>query len=528
MSATLFDETTDASGPVDPSAAERPRPPVLDYAVFTAALTAVVAVLTRPWVGGWSTPLVYDGDTLSDLAMFDAVGWTGTARGVAELGAPHGASWIDFPLGPDRAHLIGLRALGLVTGDAMLQLNLYLLLGFLLVGLAAFAVTRALGLSPVVAGTVSIAFAIAPYHFDRIASGHMMLAAYYAVPLGILLAIWASTGALSGSIPRRRWLAVVTYVLLVGSASAYYAMFSILAVVALGAAVAVRRWSWRALLAPAVVAVAIAAVVGLNTVGTLVAARGAGANHEASLRALSDSDTYALRPAQLVLSDEHLIGPIAAMGERLGQVEFPGEGTSPIGVVALLGLAGALVVTVRTLGRPSEVEAEPSGSGPVRGDDAGDDALLLRIVVLAGSLTLAASVGSVGLLLAAAGFGQIRVWSRMSIMVTFLGLLAAGVLLDRLLRSRWPRRDTVAPLLVCVAVVAAAVLDLGAAMPDRARAAAARAQDREVAAALDESFDAGDAVFQLPYLPFPAGTVGSGIPLYAHLGPWAASDGELD
>lgn len=526
MSTSLIDETTASSGPVDPPAVAPVRSPLLDYAVFTVVLTAVVAVLTRPWVGGWSTPLVYDGDTLSDLAMFDAVGWTGTARGVAELGAPHGASWIDFPLGPDRAHLIGLRVLGLFTEDAMLQLNLYLLAGFLLVGLASFAVTRALGLSPLVAGTVSIAFAIAPYHFDRIASGHMMLAAYYAVPLGLLLAIWASTGTLSRSTSGRRWVAAVACVLIVGSASAYYAMFSIVAVVALGAAVAVRRWSWRAMLAPAAVAVGIVAVVGLNTVGTLATARAAGANHEASLRALSDSDTYALRPAQLVLSNEHLIGPIAAMGERLGQVEFPGEGTSPIGIVALLGLAGALVVTVRTLGRPPAVEAEPSGSRPERGDDS-DDALLQRIVVLAVSLTLAASVGSVGLLLAAAGFGQIRVWSRMSIVVTFLGLLAAGVLLDRVLRSRWPRRDTVAPLLVCVAVVAAAVLDLGAAMPDRAEAAAARAQDREVAAALDESFDAGDAVFQLPYLPFPAGTVGSGIPLYAHLGPWAASDGEL-
>ena len=73
-----------------------------------------------------------------------------------------------------------------------------------------------------------------------------------------------------------------------------------------------------------------------------------------------------------------------------------------------------------------------------RGDDS-DDALLQRIVVLAMSLTLAASVGSVGLLLAAAGFGQIRVWSRMSIVVTFLGLLVANVayVLLRTHEHRW-------------------------------------------------------------------------------------------
>ncbi|MDQ2677184.1 MAG: hypothetical protein M3Y51_00460 [Actinomycetota bacterium] len=514
MSAPVLDETIPAVESGDRDRSRRAARPT-EYAVFTAALTAVVAVLTRPWVGGWATPLVYDGDTLSDLAMFDAVGWTGSARGVAELGAPHGASWIDFPLGPDRMHLIGLRLLGLVTDDAMLQLNLYLLAGFLLVGLASFAVTRALGLTPLVAGTVSILFAIAPYHFDRIASGHMMLAAYYAVPLGVLLALWASTGAISRASPTGRRVAVVVCVVLVGSASAYYAMFSMLAILALGAVVAVRRASWRAVLMPVALTVAIGAVVGLNTVGTLLDARAAGANHEASLRAPSDSDTYALRPAQLLAGDDHLVGPVAEIGTRLGQVASPGEGTAPVGVVALVGLVGALFLTLRSTGRP------------VAPERAAEQSLLSRVTALAGVLTVAASIGSVGLLLASVGFGQIRVWSRMSIVLTFLGLVAAGVMLDRLMRTRWPRRDTMAPLLVCLVVVAVAVLDLGAAMPDRAEAAQARSVDVEAVAALEDLLESGDSVAQVPYLPFPAGVVGSGIPLYAHLGPWAAGGGAL-
>src|SRR5690606_20372538 len=118
-------------------------------------------------------------------------------------------------------------------------------------------------------------------------------------------------GAISRTSPTGRRVAVVVCVVLVGSASAYYAMFSMLAILALGAVVAVRRASWRAVLVPVALTVAIGAVVGLNTVGTLFDARAAGANHEASLRAPSDSDTYALRPAQLLAGDDHLVGPVA-------------------------------------------------------------------------------------------------------------------------------------------------------------------------------------------------------------------------
>ena len=37
---------------------------------------ALVGLLVRPWSGGWSTPIVHGGDTLSVLAMFRDAGLT--------------------------------------------------------------------------------------------------------------------------------------------------------------------------------------------------------------------------------------------------------------------------------------------------------------------------------------------------------------------------------------------------------------------------------------------------------------------
>ena len=68
------------------------------------------------------------------------------------------------------------------------MINVFFLLTFPLVGLAAYLVLRRLTLSPNVAIVCSILYALLPYHFLR-GEGHLLLSAYYAVPLGAWLVL---------------------------------------------------------------------------------------------------------------------------------------------------------------------------------------------------------------------------------------------------------------------------------------------------------------------------------------------------
>ncbi len=485
---------------------------------LVAALSALVAGLVlRPWSAGWSEPIVWRNDTRSVLAMFDAAGWTGTARGSAGLGAPHGTTWIDFPLGPDRLHLMALRLLRGISGDRIVTLNLYLLLGFVLVALAAYGVLRNVGVVAPVACALGVVYSLAPYHFERIALGHVFLAAYYAVPLGVLLALWSVDGSMWGPrvVRRRRWWAAA-WILVVGSASAYYAAYTLVLVAGLGVAVAIRRRSVRELVVPTAVAAAIGGVVVANVAGDLLAARVAGTNIEASGRAASDLSLYALRPLLLVAPDaSHRVPALSEVGEQL-RGSTPWQGGAYLGMVAIAGL---LVLGARCL---RSLRGRGAGEGDRNADVVGYE-LDRRLGVLAAAGVVVSSVGA-SLALGELGFTQIRAWDRMAVVVGFIGLCALGPAVERALRAR---PSPLGPYLAGVALVAVAVVDQTGALPARADAVRAHRADVEVASGIESMAGDGATVFQFPYVAFPAGVTDRGMPMYSNLGPWAVGDGTV-
>ena len=58
-----------------------------------------------------------------------------------------------------------MKAIGLFTSDAAVVVNVFYLLTFPLVGLAAYLVLRRLTVSPAVAIACSILYTVLPYHF---------------------------------------------------------------------------------------------------------------------------------------------------------------------------------------------------------------------------------------------------------------------------------------------------------------------------------------------------------------------------
>lgn len=498
-----------------------------ELAAVTAALGLVAAVVYRVWGRSWTTPFVHSGDAMAHLALLETVGWTGTPAPNDRLGAPHGVDWVDMPSGADRVHLVLLRALRAITGDTVVAVNVYLLLAIALVGVAAYVVLRWLRCTPLASGVAAIVFAVAPTQFARAGVGHLFLLAYFAVPFTVYLALWASGGLgngsnrgddpAQGSGAWREWVVPIVLMVLIGSSSAYYAVFGAIGIAATGAVVALRRGSWRALGRPALVVAGTMGVVVLNVAGEALRRGG-----DAGVRVPLDSDSFGLRLAQMLLPiRDHRVGPLADWADGAYRIAAPGDRGAPLGLLALAGVVAVGLWCVRNLGRRT-----PGPSLLTDGVE-GRSGVVARLGVLLLAVVAFAITGGLGMVLATLGLTQIRAWSRMSIMVGFIGVAALAMCLDGASR-RWapsrPVRWSVALVLVGVAVFD----QFGtSSLPPESRNAERWATDRELAADLQAALADDATVFQLPVGTYPAELPMGSIQANDLLGPHVAGDGSL-
>src|SRR5204862_231532 len=112
------------------------------------------------------------------------------------LGAPAGLDLRDVPLSDNNFHFLLLKLLGLFTSDYGLVINLFFLLTFPLVTLSALYVFRQFKISLAPALFASLLYTFLPFHFIR-GQHHLFYAAYYLVPLMVMVTLWIASGSLS-------------------------------------------------------------------------------------------------------------------------------------------------------------------------------------------------------------------------------------------------------------------------------------------------------------------------------------------
>ena len=523
------------SPPRDDAVAAGPRWGV-ELPVVASVLGAVAAIVYRVWDRSWSTPFVHAGDAMAHLALLETVGWTGTPAPNDRLGAPYSVDWVDMPSGADRGHLIVLRGLRAMTGDPVAAANLYLLLAIVMVGLAAYVVMRRLSCSPLASGVASVVFAVAPAQFARASVGHLFLANYVAVPIAVYLALWASGGLGPVRPGWRRWAAPAVLVVVVGSASPYYAVFGLIIIAAVGAIVAVRRRSWRAVLRPSAVSIGIMAVVVANVAGEALRRGG-----DAGVRVPLDSDAYGLRITQMLLPiRDHRMGVLSEWADRAFRVDVPGDRGAALGLLMLIGLVALGVWAIRRIGRASPGADGNTGDAPAGTTEAtagttnllgteipGRPGVLARLSVVALASLGVATVGGLGMVLATVGVTQIRAWSRMAIFVGFVGAVVLAMLLDGLSRRHAP--STLVRVAGASVLVLVAVFDQfgTGSLPSPSYNEQRWTADVELAGDLQAALPDDSMVFQLPVGTFPAELPVGSISANDLLGPAVAGDGSL-
>lgn len=474
--------------------------------VAAAISSALFAVLIPIWRLHPNVPFLASGDSLLVLMWLRNIQVDGTWMTTPLLGYPFGQDMAAWPAAVgDMWHLLALWLLVHVLSPAA-ALNVFYLLTFPLISFCAYLAARSFAVGRYASVVVAVAYALLPYHFLRGVS-HLFLSAYFAVPLSCAVALWLYSGRVRLWRNPRRWTryevaTAAVAVLLVGT-GLYYAVFAVTlwAAAALLGRLGGRAWAdvGQAALAGAVVVVGLA----LAALPYVLYEPPPGSTSAVAGRSYAGGEAFGLKLIELFIpASYHRIGVLARLHERMSGSPIPGEQTAMLGVLGSAGLILVVLATLVPLRSATRVRRHLRTVG------------MFTVVCL-----LVSTVGGLSGALAIAGFGQIRAWNRMSVMIAFLALVGLGRALGWAGERLALRRPRLAagphPRVVAVALLVAVVfLDqtgprVGA-HPDEQ--AAAWNADAVYFTALETELGRGAAVFNLPRIEFPepdAATLGN-------------------
>jgi len=279
-------------------------------AVTALTLLAMVWAL-QLWRADLAVPLRYTpmDDTKFYLMLVKGIIDHGTYLTNSSLGAPFGQQLYDYPRGADNLNLLQLRGLALLSSNPALVVNLFYLVTFVLTSASCHLVLRTLGVTAPVAAVISVRFSLLPYHFFR-GESHLLLSAYYGVPLAALLVLEllagtrlfdqrAGPGRRLTRWASRRSLATIVICVVIGSANLYYATF--------------------ALFAGAVIVALVVGALAVNLAPTIVYRAAHGTDRLLERTAVADettSEAFSLRLANLVVPQRTTGSPHCAGSPR--------------------------------------------------------------------------------------------------------------------------------------------------------------------------------------------------------------------
>jgi phosphoglycerol transferase len=180
---------------------------------------------------------VVDSDLSSIYSLAQALGqsWTGIVNN--SLGAPFTAD-LSLAFIPDDLQIEILRILMHLTNNPFVAVNLFYLLTFGLCASTFLFLADTFKLSRWISTPLALSYAWMPYHFTRMDAGHVFLAAYYMIPIGVIYLhrlFEYLTGSLATYFPTSTFkrIGFVLGIIAVGSSGTYYGVFFALLAAAL-------------------------------------------------------------------------------------------------------------------------------------------------------------------------------------------------------------------------------------------------------------------------------------------------------
>jgi phosphoglycerol transferase len=322
-------------------------PPLLrdarDVAITWAVLALVLVACLGTLFFDLRTPDAYAADGLSHDFLVKTILETGWFSRSQSVGAPFGSDFLDYPFA-DGLHFVTIRIIGFFAGDWVSTANLFFIAGFFLSAGSACIVFRRLGLASPWAIAGGVLFALLPYHLFR--RRHLLLASYFAVPIGVYLACVAANALPRNDGSRARAWILGGLAIVVGSTGIYYAFFSTF-LVAVGGVIAMliaRRIAAGRVALCLVLAIAVTVLV--NAAPNIAFRLANGPNPEAVFRDPSESEIYGLRITQMILP--HPDHRIRSAGDLAGRyaASAPSVNENQFAALGLIGSVGLVLMAV--------------------------------------------------------------------------------------------------------------------------------------------------------------------------------------
>jgi phosphoglycerol transferase len=453
----------------------------------------------------------------ADLTVPFAYTWDGNLvgawiKGVMEngwylrngfIGAPHGMEMFDYPMA-DSLHFLLIKLIGLFASNYAVTLNLYFLLTFPLTAVCALFALRRFGVAYGPALVGGLLFAFLPYHFFRLAAGHLFLASYYLVPLMVMVALWVYLGPgllfspdEGGKVRLRfrgpRTAGGLVVCLLISCGGVYYAFFGcfLLVIAAAGAGLSLRRWYPLANAAALILTVCLGILA--NVTPTLLYRSRNGPNEAAVVRCPQGAEIHGLKIVPLLLPiSNHRLRALADFRASYTFSPVPLAGENGGSTLGLAGSAGFLLLVGRLL--------------YLRGPCGAFSRLLDGLCVLNLFAILLATIGGFGSYFSLVVTSWIRGYNRISVYISFLSLFAVVLALEGL-RRRFVKGALTRGLfgVALGLTLVGGVLDQTSrdVVPAYARLKEEFDNDAEFVRRVEATLPPHALVFQLPFIPFP-------------------------
>lgn len=482
----------------------RPLPEWAWYAITLLATGWFVVLALRLWRADLHVPFIFAGDSVFSFVLGREMldhGWYFTN---SRLGAPAGQQLYDFPIGSDTLNLAMLDGWVQISRNAVVGVNLFFISGFFMSAVAAFWALRRMLISRPASAMAAVLFAIVPFHFLR-NEGHLFLSAYYAVPLGVFLAVELLQGRPGiASRNRRARLGRLLLCVIIATGGLYYAVFT-LVLLSTAALVALTRRERRVVAGAIAAAAVIAGLLVASDVPTLVYDHEHGKAQGVAVRQAFESEFYGQKLAAMVLPMEnHRIKALGDLRARYDAADsahsdviraplgsLPAAGFIALGFILLLGAAGGL--------------PRLSARHPLR-----------VLAVLSAALFIVSTIGGISSLIAYLVTPQVRAWERSTIVFGFFGLAAVALLLDAALRRRGDAWRGMLRVGACGAVLCIGALDqtTNAYISPYSLLGPAWRADENYVRQVESSVPRGSLIYQVPYIGFPE------VPLVNRMGPY--------
>jgi phosphoglycerol transferase len=430
-------------------------------------------------------------------------------------GFPFVSNHLDYPTS-DTGTYIALKLLGLVFHSATAAMNVYYLLGFSLCAMAAYLVTRTIGVSKHLSFATALLYSFSSFHFWRL--GHLFFTWYFVAPLFFYIGFRLFSNRLiftnsALSLPAKLWH--VFALLFLASFGIYYALFGCFVLVLCTIMASIFRQSWKHAAEGVVTIGFIVLGVLLNATPSLMYIFSNGENSEGVGRLAGESELYGLKITQMLLPRaDHRLDSFFEFASRYNDT-FPlvteniSSSLGAIGSLGFLLLMGILMFSlVSNRAKSTGATLDQSSSLKFR---------LQILAILALGMVLLATVGGGSSLFAMLISTSIRSWNRISIFIAFISILAFMLCVDRFITKyakptyAWLFSTTFALILIVLGIYDQTVRPCHSCISSNQTLLT---NDADFIGAIEAKLPPRAAIYQLPYMAYPESSSVNGLGSY--------------